>query len=167
MRNRYKKAYLGLGSNIGNRRQNINKALKYLTTQKEINVLKLSSFYQTKPVGCSKQRDFLNAAVLINTTAAPLKLLKILKSIEKKTGRVKTKVKWGPRVIDIDILAYNNSTFNSEKLIIPHPLMHERFFVLKPFADIAPGYKHPVLHKTIRRLLREIGEDIKRKQNIP
>jgi len=153
MKNAVKEVYLGLGSNMGNRADNINAALKKLAQKKELDVLKISSFYETEPVGGPKQRKFLNAVAQIKTTLSPKALLKVLKTAEKKAGRSESNIKWGPRVIDLDILCYGNLILRSKQLRIPHPLMHERSFVLVPFKEIAPDFKHPVLKKTIRDLL--------------
>ena len=156
MKNEWHKVYLGIGSNLGNRRRNIEKSLVLLEAEKEICIKKQSSIYETKPVGGPKQRDFKNSVVLIETTLNARPLLKALKVIENKLGRKKDTQKWGPRVIDLDILTYGQLVIRSSNLSIPHPRMHERLFVLKPYAEIAPRLKHPVLNKTVKRLLAEI-----------
>ena len=156
MKYEWHKVYLGIGSNLGNRRINVEKSLGFLKAQKEIRVTKQSSLYETKPVGGPKQRDFINAVVLIETTKSAKPLLKIIKSIENKFGRKKNAGRWGPRVIDLDILAYQQSIIKSRILNIPHPRMHERFFVLAPFSEIAPRFNHPILNKTVKKLLAEL-----------
>ncbi|MFH1093140.1 MAG: 2-amino-4-hydroxy-6-hydroxymethyldihydropteridine diphosphokinase [Candidatus Omnitrophota bacterium] len=150
------KVYLGIGSNLGNRRGNVEKSLRLLEGEKEIRIKKQSSLYKTKPVGGPKQRDFKNGVVLIETTLSAKILLKVLKIIENKLGRKKDAQKWGPRVIDLDILTYDQIVLKSNRLSVPHPRMHERFFVLAPFAQISPRFKHPLLNKTVGKLLSEL-----------
>ncbi len=130
------KVYLGLGSNLGNREKNIKTALKYLEDQPEINLIKKSSFYETEPWGNTKQNKFINAACLIETSLDPHDLLKKIKQIEYEyMGRQKTE-KWGPRIIDIDILLYEDKIINDAQLTIPHPHINEREFVLAPLQEI-------------------------------
>ncbi len=159
MRHTWHKVYLGIGSNLGNRRKNVEKSFDLLKAEKEIRIKKRSSLYETKPVGGPKQRDFINAVVLIETTLAVKPLLKVLKSIESKLGRKKDAKIWGPRVIDLDILVYEQVVLKSKLLTVPHPMMHERFFVLAPFAEIAPEFKHPILKKTVGELLAELKKN--------
>lgn len=148
-------AYLGLGSNLHNKKPNLSNAITALRKIPEIKVIKISRFYQTKPVGVTNQSDFLNAAVKIQTSLSPNELIKLVLSIEKEQGRVRSR-KWGPRIIDIDLLLYNHSVIRTRSLIVPHPRLHERYFVLKPLAEIAPGAVHPVLKKTSKTLLKEL-----------
>lgn len=150
--------YLGLGANSGDRKLNLNRALNELSADKNIQLLKRSSVYQTEPWGYSKQKDFLNAVIEIRTSMEPLDLLIFLQDIEKKIGRKKT-FKWGPREIDIDILSYNGKNIESKQLQIPHPEMHQRIFVLIPLAEIAPFYIHPVKNISIWRMLRQCPEN--------
>jgi len=127
--------YLGIGSNLGNRRNNIKKALDYLAKTKGIKIEKTSRIYETEPVGGPAQRKFLNAAIKIKTSLTPQLFLKIIKKIEKDLGRRKT-VRFGPREIDLDILLYGNKIIKRRDLTIPHPRMFEREFVLKPLREI-------------------------------
>lgn len=127
--------YLGIGSNLGDRRKNIRKALIYLKKTKGIKVVKISSIYETKPVGGPPQNKFLNAAIKIKTTLEPLKLLKTLKRIEKELGRKKT-LRFGPRIIDLDILLYADKVIDRKDLKIPHPKMFKRKFVLMPLIEL-------------------------------
>lgn len=127
--------YLGLGSNMGDRANNINQALNLLQAE-QVCIEKTSSVYETSPVGVLEQANFLNRVVAVTTKHSPLKLLDLCLKIEAKLGRVRTK-KWGPRTIDIDILLYNNEVISQNRLIVPHPYMHERRFVLVPLAEIA------------------------------
>lgn len=130
------KIFIGVGSNLGDRINNIQNALKLLKKEK-IRILKQSTFIETKPVGGPKQGKFLNGVLEIETKLEPIKLLKTLKAIEKKLGRSKA-VKNCPRIIDLDILLYEDKVIKSAKLTIPHPKMHERSFVIKPLKEIAP-----------------------------
>ncbi len=156
------KVYIGIGSNLGDRGRNIADAVNCLKQEKSLNLTKQSSLYETEAVGGSPQGKFLNGALDIETALPPRDLLKKLKAIEKKLGRDSNKanpalgwVKWAPRVIDLDILLYGDLILNEPALIIPHPLMHERVFVLRPLAEIAPEVKHPVLKKTVKELFLE------------
>lgn len=143
---------MGLGSNLGNKKKYIRETIKLLC--KEVSVTKISSFYETKPVGYADQPDFINAVAEIETNLTPLRLLRMAKDIEKKMGRKKT-FRNGPRVIDIDILLYNDRIIKTKELIIPHPAMHRRWFVLKPLAEIAPQVIHPKLRRPIKDLLAD------------
>lgn len=136
------KSYLGIGSNLGRRQINIKKAIELLKQLPNIKVIKISQLIETMPVGGPKQRKFLNGAIEIKTNLKPQALLKALKKIEKDLGRVKT-IKNGPRVIDLDILLYNKKNIYEKNLIIPHPRMFYRDFVLKPLKEIFPKLKMP------------------------
>lgn len=148
------KAYIGLGSNMGEKDKNLENALKEMEN-KFIKVIRVSGFYETKPVGYAEQDDFLNCAAEIRTLLTPAELIKELLDIEKKLKRVRT-VKWGPRTIDLDILLYDQEIMFSEEITIPHPRMHERLFVLEPLAEIAPYAVHPAFNKTIEQLKNEL-----------
>lgn len=129
-------AFLGVGSNIGDRAENIKIAIGILKKTSGIKVKKVSKIYQTNPKGGPPQKRFLNGAIKIDTTLTPVKLLKKLKQIEKDLGRKKT-IRFGPRIIDLDILLYADKKVNRKDLIIPHPRMHKRQFVLKPLKEIS------------------------------
>lgn len=129
--------FLGLGSNIGDRRQTIASAVSLLEQQPGITICLVSSLYETIPVGYADQPDFLNAVIGIDTSYSPEELLDICMDVERSLGRIREK-KWGPRTIDIDILLYDELQLESAKLILPHPFFHERLFVLVPLAEIAP-----------------------------
>ncbi|WP_297213414.1 MULTISPECIES: 2-amino-4-hydroxy-6-hydroxymethyldihydropteridine diphosphokinase [Thermodesulfovibrio] len=143
--------YLSLGSNLGDREKNLETALSELKNE-GIVILKKSSIYETAPWGYEKQPEFLNMAMEGLTLLEPYDLLKLIKEIENKMGRKKT-IKYGPRVIDIDIIFYNNIILKSEVLTIPHPLMHKRDFVLKPLCEIASEFIHPELKISVKKLL--------------
>ena len=137
-----KLAYLGLGTNLGDRKANLRTAAKLLDSNESVDIVALSSLYSTQPVGVEDQPDFINAVIAIKTTLSPAELLKLCNDVELQLGRVRT-IRWGPRVIDIDILLYNDVVVNDNDLIIPHPRMMERAFVLIPLAEIAPDVMLP------------------------
>lgn len=141
--------YLSLGSNIGNRRKNLENAIFELN-ENNIELIKLSSFYETEPIG-PKQRNFYNIVGKFKTSLKPFDLLKTVKQIEQKLGRTKT-YHWGPRVIDIDILFYGKQIIKTKNLVIPHKEIINRKFVLVPMREIAPKFVHPIYHKTISSL---------------
>jgi 2-amino-4-hydroxy-6-hydroxymethyldihydropteridine diphosphokinase len=140
---------VGIGSNLGNKEENIRNSIKLIG--EKCKILKTSSFYETEPVGCEEQGWFLNCAVEAETRLEPLELLEFLKSVEKRLGRAKT-AKNGPRTIDLDILLYGNEIINEKNLIIPHPRLHQRLFVLEPLKEIAPELVHPAFGKNIREI---------------
>ncbi len=146
--------YIGIGSNMGDRRSNCMHAVKLMTCS-GIMVKKESSLYETKPWGLKEQPLFINMAVIAETDLPPERLLTVLKSIEKKMGRQET-VRWGPRCIDLDILFYEDRTITEKDLCIPHPLLQQRESVLLPLSEIAPDKWHPVLKKTVRQLTEEL-----------
>ncbi len=141
--------YLSLGSNIGNRRKNLELAVKELG-KKNIKLIKLSSLYETEPIG-PKQRKFYNVAGKFTTNFKSQELLEVIKNIEKNLGRKKT-YHWGPRIIDIDILFYGTQIIKKENLTIPHKEIQNREFVLIPLKEISPKFIHPVYKKTITTL---------------
>ncbi len=130
-------AYIALGSNLGDRKKNLTTALFHLVREPRIILEKLSSFIETKPYGVTDQPDFLNGCCRIWTDLSPRQLLTALQAIEDKMGRVRTR-RWGERIIDLDILLYDDITVNDPDLVIPHPDMKNRAFVLEPLKEIAP-----------------------------
>ena len=146
--------YLGLGSNLGEREKNCLEAIKLLK-ENGIAVVRQSSLIETEPWGMTDQPHFINMAAEVETGLPPHQLLALLMSIENKMGRDRT-MKWGPRIIDLDILLYDDLIIDTEELTVPHPFLHERDFVLRPLAEIAPDKVHPLLKKTVRKLLEEL-----------
>lgn len=147
--------YLGLGSNLGERARNLEESLEKIAEWASIE--KKSGIYETEPWGLKKQPKFLNQVVKARTRLAPLELLSALKKIERRMGRKKS-VKYGPRVIDVDILFFDNLIMKTEPLTIPHPLLTQRAFVLVPLEEIAPNHLHPVEGKKIRELNKSIDQ---------
>ena len=142
-------AYLGLGTNVGNKRRNMITAAALLA-ERVGDVLALSGFYETEPWGFESENFFLNAAVKLKTSFSPLELLQITQQIEKELGRAeKSNGVYHDRIIDIDILLYDDEVLQTPELTLPHPLMHERKFVMDPLAEIAPFVVHPVLKERI------------------
>ena len=151
-------AYIGLGSNMGDKIANLNKAIEELGKVPGNKVLAVSSFYKTEPVGGVEQDWFVNAAAEIETSLTPRELLNKLLYIEKNLGRVRD-ARWGPRVIDLDILLYDDLVMDEEGLSIPHPYLHKRGFVLVPLAEIAPKVIHPRLRKSVSELMHGIHDN--------
>ncbi|MEI9814783.1 MAG: 2-amino-4-hydroxy-6-hydroxymethyldihydropteridine diphosphokinase [Acidobacteriota bacterium] len=151
-----KLAYLGLGTNIGDRVANLEQARALLTSDRLI-VKRESSLYETAPRDVLDQPDFLNQVIEVETDLFPRQLLDRAKHVERKMGRVVTQVK-GPRIIDVDILLYGNAVVSAPGLEIPHPSIADRRFVLEPLAELAPGLRHPGNKRTVRQMLRGIPE---------
>ena len=146
-------AYLALGTNIGNKRRNMITAAALLA-ERVGDVLALSSFYETEPWGFQSENTFLNAALQLETSLSPLELLKATQEIEIEMGRTqKSNGAYHDRIIDIDILLYDDLVMQTPELTLPHPLMHERLFVMEPLAEIAPNVIHPVFKKPVISLL--------------
>jgi 2-amino-4-hydroxy-6-hydroxymethyldihydropteridine diphosphokinase len=141
--------YLSLGSNLGDRLGNLHTAINSLPPT--VSHIIQSAVYETQPWGYPDQPDFLNQCIKASTSLGPAELLAFLKDIEAKMGRQET-FRFGPRIIDLDILFYNDLVLDTHTLTIPHPRIAERSFILFPLADIAPDLFHPVLHKTIQQL---------------
>lgn len=148
--------YLGLGTNLGNKEVNLNRAIQLINL--EIGeTLNISSFYRSEPWGYRSENEFLNAVILISSELTPTDILLSVKKIEKKMGRLKkTSHSYQDRIIDIDILLYNNEVILLPDLQIPHPLLHKRDFVLNPLEEIAPDLLHPLLNETITSLNRKL-----------
>jgi len=147
------KVYLGLGSNLGNREENLQTARNFI--QEKLGIISSqSSIYETAAWGITQQNDFLNQVVEAETSYSPIAVLHLILQIENLMGRVR-EIKWGARIIDIDILYYENEVFSTENLHIPHPFIQERKFVLIPLCEIAENFIHPKLKKSNLELLEK------------
>ena len=153
------KAYLSIGSNIGDKKENLLKAIENIGKIEDTEVTKVSTILETEPFGVVDQDDFLNACLEIKTLLTPQELLKELLGIEEKMGRVRIK-KWGPRIIDIDILLYDKEVIEDDNLAVPHPWMCERSFVLDPLCEIAPNVIHPLKRESIFNLKRKLDSNL-------
>ena len=148
-------AYLCLGSNLNNPETQVQQALQKLREDPDIRILKSSSLIQTKPVGNLNQPDFYNQVIEVETSYSSDELLQKALNLENQMGRVRSE-HWGSRIIDIDILLYEDEVKHTQDLILPHPEMTKRKFVLELLCSIAPDLIHPVLHKSIANLLKDI-----------
>ena len=137
------RAYVGLGSNLGERRDTIRQAVEFLGETPEIAVVAVSALRETAPVGLEDQPAFMNAACAVDTALPPRSLLEALLSIEARLGRTRSEVRWGPRIVDLDLLLYDQFVVDEPGLVIPHPRLHERVFVLEPLLDIDPNLSLP------------------------
>ena len=147
-------AFIGLGSNIGKKQENLNQALIYIE-ERIGSIVCSSSIYETTPCGFSSDNLFLNMVIKVSTSLLPDELLLVSKTIERLMGRSyksSDNSSYEDRVIDLDILFYDSVEMSTPELTIPHPLLHTRLFVLEPMSEIAPEWEHPVLHKTISTL---------------
>lgn len=151
------RAYIALGSNLGDKKAYLDQAIKALKQHKECRVQRVSSYLVTEPYGGVEQDDFLNACLSLDTLLSPEELLDLLHEIEQAAHRERL-IHWGPRTLDLDILLYDNEVLETEDLIIPHVEMHKRDFVLKPLAEIAPNKRHPILGKTIGELAAQLSK---------
>ncbi len=150
---------LGLGSNLGNRLLNLRSAVRFLK-ESGVRVARTSDVFETEPWGVTDQPHFLNACLLAEYDRSPRELLALLKTLEAKIGRTATR-RWGERVIDIDILLMGSLVLDAPDLIIPHPHMHERGFVLIPLAQILPDWLHPLTGRTVATMAGDCSEDIR------
>jgi len=150
------RAYIGLGSNLGDRAEYLCFAVGELEKQRGCRNLKVSSFLSTPPYGYKEQGDFLNGCLFLETILPAYELLDCLLSIENKAGRIRDK-RWGPRTLDLDIIMYDDLVTSDDRLTLPHVEMHKRDFVLKPLCEIAPNLVHPIYKKTVTDLLGELN----------
>ena len=150
-------AYIGIGSNLGTPGKNCIEAIEKISSTKDIKIISRSSFYQTEPIGEVQQDWFVNSAIKIKTNLSPTNLLSALLNIESSMGRTREE-KWGPRLIDLDLLFYGNLILRKKGLTLPHPEILKRKFVLIPMSEIAENLVHPTLKKTIKTLLQESSD---------
>jgi len=150
-------AYLSTGSNMGEKQDNCRNALSALDQTDTVTVESISRFYLTEPMEYSDQPWFVNAAAKIRTSLTPVGLLALLKTFEIKFGREDSGIRFGPRPLDFDIIFFNDLVIDTEQLIVPHPRMHNREFVLRPINDLAPDLIHPVFYKSVRQLMDELS----------
>ena len=150
------KAFIAIGSNLGDRMKNIEIALKKMEDY-GLRIIKKSSIIETEPYGFKEQGKFLNGVILIETDLDPFELLNLLLNIEKEMGRER-KIRWGPRNIDLDIIFYDDLIINTDNLKIPHPDAHNRTYVMGPLSEIDPDFVHPVLNKKVKDIYLELIE---------
>lgn len=155
----FQTAYIAVGSNMGRRRENCCRGIEALAAAQGCRLVETAPCYRTAPVGYLDQDWFVNTMVKIETVLEPSDLLSLLKSIENEVGRRPSGVRFGPRVLDMDILIYGDRIVGEPGLTVPHPRMHERRFVLVPFCDIDPGIVHPVLGEEMWVLLGRLGKE--------
>ena len=154
-------AYIALGSNLGDRRANLDGAIDALRRKAAIRVRRVSTWIETEPVGGPPgQGKYLNGAAELETGLSPRELLAVLQSVEREFGRVR-KVSGGPRTLDLDLLLYDDEVMEAPDLTVPHPRMHERRFVLGPLAEIAPQARHPRTGATATELLRRVAGELR------
>ncbi len=156
IRRKWHRVWLSTGSNMGEREAFIRQGAAALTDHPDMRKVELSPLLETAPYGKTDQNAFLNAIITLETLQSPHELLETLHQIEADAGRQRL-VHWGPRTLDLDILFFDDLILSDPDLIIPHPDLENRYFVLKPLADLCPGLVHPVLHKTAIRMLKELG----------
>ncbi len=149
-----KTAYIGLGSNLDDRLANLQYSLDLLLSEPQVSLKAVSAVYETEPFGGPPQGPFLNACAVLSTGLTPVMLLRKMLDVEEKMGRIR-KVKWGPRIIDLDLLIYENVAMNTVLLQLPHPRLAERNFVLVPLADVAPDLPVPGSGKSVSELLAD------------
>ena len=154
----YHIAYISVGSNLGAKLENCRSGIAALIRSGNTRLVDQSPIYRTEPVDYLDQKWFVNCVVKIETDLDPLSLLNILKSIERAAGRVKDTIRFGPRILDLDIILFDDLVLDSPMFKVPHPRMHKRRFVLKPICDIDPCIDHPVLHRTMESLLEDLDE---------
>ena len=148
---------ISVGSNIGGKQDNCQKGIGHLMASGNATLVKASRFYRTSPVDYLDQDWFVNAAVKIETLLEPLELLEVLKAVQQQCGRTKSGIRFGPRVLDLDIIFYDRLVMKSPTLEIPHPRMHKRRFVLQPICDIDPNIVHPLLNISVKSLMNQLG----------
>jgi 2-amino-4-hydroxy-6-hydroxymethyldihydropteridine diphosphokinase len=151
-------AFVGVGSNLGDKQDNCLRGIAALTSGGHSRLLNQSRTYRTEPVDYPDQDWFVNCAVQIETCLDPFELLAVLKDIQKQAGRVQDAVRFGPRILDMDILFFDAAVIDHPELTLPHPRMHLRRFVLKPLCDMDPALRHPILDRTVQNLLDNLED---------
>lgn len=157
MAERETRACIALGSNLGDRAANLERGVEGLRDASGVRVCTVSPVYETEPVGGPPQGPYLNGAVALETTLSPESLLELLQALEARAGRSRGRERDAPRTLDMDLLLYGQEKRDSPDLVVPHPRMHERAFVLVPLADIAPEAVHPILGETVSALAHRVG----------
>lgn len=152
-------AYLSIGSNIDDRYANCCRGIQHLCSDGLVRLVAQSPFYETEPVDYTQQAWFLNAAIKIRTDLAPLELMHKAQAVQKQMGRKHGGIRFGPRILDLDIIFYDDLVMASFELTIPHKRMHKRRFVLQPICDIDPNIVHPVLRQSVNRLLDQLEDE--------
>lgn len=150
-------AFIGIGSNVGDKIKNCRQAIAEISQLRQNRLISQSSLYKTEPIGYTQQDWFINCVIEIETTFTAYELFHVLEDIEISMGRKRT-FKWGPRIIDLDILFFNDETIQCEGLTVPHPEVQRRAFVLAPLCEIAADYTHPLLKKSISQLMAQLGD---------
>jgi 2-amino-4-hydroxy-6-hydroxymethyldihydropteridine diphosphokinase len=151
-------AFVGVGSNLGQKQDNCLQGIAALTSNGHSRLLNQSRLYRTEPVDYLDQEWFVNCAVKIETGLGPFELLAVLQDIQKMAGRVQDAVRFGPRILDMDIIFFDETVLAHPDLTLPHPRMHLRRFVLKPLCDMDPTLRHPILDQTVRQLLDNLDD---------
>lgn len=151
-------AWVSVGSNLGDKLENCRRGIAGIEACPDIRITGRSRFYQTEPVDFAAQEWFVNAALRLETTLAPLALLDCLQDVQRQAGRPPGGLRFGPRLLDLDLLMYDRLILEDPRLRLPHPRMHRRRFVLQPLCDIDPLLVHPIRGKDIRSLLSKLGE---------
>ena len=152
-------AYISVGSNIGDKLANCQNGVALLAEKGRSRVLAQSRIYATEPVDYEDQDWFVNLMVKLETSLDPLPLLDHIQHIQRAAGRIQDPIRFGPRILDLDIILYDDCVIASERLVVPHPRMHKRRFVLKPICDIDPSILHPVLKQEMHFLLERLGDE--------
>lgn len=152
-------AYISAGSNMGDRLQNCRRGIEALSEAGNSRILAQSRVYATEPVDYKDQDWFINLMIKLETADDPFQLLDRIESIQRAAGRLQDPIRFGPRILDLDIILYDDRIIESERLTVPHPRMHKRRFVLKPICDIDPAIVHPVLKQEMQSLLKHLGEE--------
>ncbi|MBI5590324.1 MAG: 2-amino-4-hydroxy-6-hydroxymethyldihydropteridine diphosphokinase [Deltaproteobacteria bacterium] len=151
-------AFVGVGSNLGQKRDNCLRGIAALTTCAHSRLLNRSRLYRTEPVDYLDQDWFVNCVAQIETCLDPFGLLAVLQDIQKKAGRVQDAIRFGPRILDMDVILFDAAIIDHPDLILPHPRMHLRRFVLKPLCDLDPTLRHPILNQTVQYLLDNLED---------